>query len=785
MASSKKDKGSNSRERKPKSNITEQIKDIYYKDLPSELQKDLMEIHKMISAACHDEWQNHNYDDIRNSGWAKSMYDEFMEMPMGERNTGSARLYKKKNRYSCMIQITGHVPNNREDINHELFHEFIRSVHQTLRPKVRRKFDMALVCESEHGEHFEGFDVWPKQKVAKMLWEKFPDVKVIEDKPYTDKEVTESVHDYMFEKATVHVIHFDELPRGLRKKVSAMNFDIARHVKNNAPTDMKNTKEFKNFLAEIAGNGSTTSDIGYTEIRDGHKVTGTIIVIPDVNLHPFGMNAMKIKKLIKAGAEIAVEELDSDITKHVKYTGSSVVLELIPEYAEKLLEYAGDNGAKTESYVSHVEELDESICTMKDPELKKTSIYKGESVDDDFTEAATSMATNAMTTIVDIGDIFVKRRNAGSKNNDVSQSWANAIAITVTKGLLSRWAPGYREFNIHIAGKPGIVEFKLPRMDTGFVSRYVKGRENVRGFLRQDPTITMVVAPDVFMTMRNGRDLLRFVEQGVKYYSSGIEMCSDKFSTVFPKLKREVREAMGNTKLSGVIAAVFRMFTTFEDVRLNKKKIFDVSNEDIDAVASFVKRIGSEYPYGSRRETQEIIKKLKGLIDSFNESTSYDKNLTEIRGLAYAIDECVDFILSDEWKRINEVWMCEQVDIDKTYHHEDPAVAYLQEANKIKRLKKIPRDLVAYITIEAESIRDANDKMMIASYCLGKLDIVEWYIELIDTNNPKYVVPHTRPYLVELRTQLLDCYKNIMATKLPEKKDRPYIDVKYPPGYEG
>lgn len=41
-----------------------------------------------------------------------------------------------------------------------------------------------------------------------------------------------------------------------------------------------------------------------------------------------------------------------------------------------------------------------------------------------------------------------------------------------------------------------------------------------------------------------------------------------------------------------------------------------------------------------------------------------------------------------------------------------------------KRLKKIPSDLVSYILIETEAIRDANDKMMISSYCLGKLELV-------------------------------------------------------------
>ena len=116
---------------------------------------------------------------------------------------------------------------------------------------------------------------------------------------------------------------------------------------------------------------------------------------------------------------------------------------------------------------------------------------------------------------------------------------------------------------------------------------------------------------------------------------------------------------------------------------------------------------------------------------------------------------------------------------------QNPEVRLLTEKFGVKKLKKIPTDLVAYITIEAESIKDANDKMMIASYCLGKIEIVEWYIELLEVGSNKYIVPHTKPYLESVRTQLLACYKKIMATPIPKQQERPLIDVQYPKGYEG
>ena len=102
-----------------------------------------------------------------------------------------------------------------------------------------------------------------------------------------------------------------------------------------------------------------------------------------------------------------------------------------------------------------------------------------------------------------------------------------------------------------------------------------------------------------------------------------------------------------------------------------------------------------------------------------------------------------------------------------------------------KRLKKIPSDLVSYIQIETEAIRDANDKMMISSCCLGKLELVNWYLELLEVGSKKYIVPQSKAYLEMVRDQLMACHKEIMAVKTTKPGERPLLDIKYPKGYEG
>ena len=102
-----------------------------------------------------------------------------------------------------------------------------------------------------------------------------------------------------------------------------------------------------------------------------------------------------------------------------------------------------------------------------------------------------------------------------------------------------------------------------------------------------------------------------------------------------------------------------------------------------------------------------------------------------------------------------------------------------------QKLKRIPYDLVSYIQIETEAINDLNDKQMISSYCLGKLEIVEWYLELLEVGSKKYVVPHSKKELERIRDELVECHKNIMSVKVKKSSDRSLIDIKYPKGYDG
>lgn len=111
--------------------------------------------------------------------------------------------------------------------------------------------------------------------------------------------------------------------------------------------------------------------------------------------------------------------------------------------------------------------------------------------------------------------------------------------------------------------------------------------------------------------------------------------------------------------------------------------------------------------------------------------------------------------------------------------------AYFTEFAFGKKLEPIQQNQLDYIAVRIETMKTVNDKMMILSYINSKLELCDYYMQLL--NDPKlakkYKVPHsmntlkqTKAYLEKLRELALN--KSI-------QKDERNIVVYYPAGYEG
>ena len=116
-----------------------------------------------------------------------------------------------------------------------------------------------------------------------------------------------------------------------------------------------------------------------------------------------------------------------------------------------------------------------------------------------------------------------------------------------------------------------------------------------------------------------------------------------------------------------------------------------------------------------------------------------------------------------------------------------PTGIYMREFGLFgkKKLEKInPYDL-DYIDLKIDQISSDVDKMMIVSYIHNKMDMVNFYLDILEdpTASKKYNVPHGTNYLLSVKKQLELLRDKAMKKAVPPKL--PDIYVAYPAGYEG
>ena len=98
---------------------------------------------------------------------------------------------------------------------------------------------------------------------------------------------------------------------------------------------------------------------------------------------------------------------------------------------------------------------------------------------------------------------------------------------------------------------------------------------------------------------------------------------------------------------------------------------------------------------------------------------------------------------------------------------------------KPKKLKPIPRDIIPYITVSMNDIHDANDQAMLSGYTCSKIELVDFYITVLDTQDARYIVPHNRPYLEMMKRELERLLSEILKIRPINRSDQIWR-VNYP-----
>ena len=313
------------------------------------------------------------------------------------------------------------------------------------------------------------------------------------------------------------------------------------------------------------------------------------------------------------------------------------------------------------------------------------------------------------------------------------------------------------------------VKFKFP--DESFPKRFLDGRETLANHCNQEKNINITISDDIFRDAKESKSIIEFFNSIISHWNQ-LDEKADMVFNAFNMLDKDIKAILLNVDtLRPILRYLFQLIMVYRDFDINEKDCFKVNPTHI---ALFVKFIGNCIAIkGNKSKEEKALDILREMYKELGSDLNSDLNRF-IMGLEKYYQRKYD----------EKIAMEADMRIESNCIRPEERRFY-QESFTVKRLKKLPRDIVTYITIETENITTNNDKMMIASYCISKLEICEWYIALLNTESKKFIVPHDKPYLDWMRTELLRCYKNIMNTKVVNPAKRPIIDIQYPEGYEG
>lgn len=201
------------------------------------------------------------------------------------------------------------------------------------------------------------------------------------------------------------------------------------------------------------------------------------------------------------------------------------------------------------------------------------------------------------------------------------------------------------------------------------------------------------------------------------------------------------------------------------------KKVTDV-NDDMKKMALFTKDAFDQF---KKRETALLEYTINEMIKDCN-SIYVESLLTEIKN---------DFFFENEnssvtkEKRLNFLY-------ERAEELEEEFIATEFFGLGKKTLKRIDPAEIDYAVIKLKNIKSNSDKMMVVSYLHSKLDMVEYYIAIL--NNPKqakkFNIPYSLKELEDLKTYLNELITDAINFKLPDRL-RGGLLVAWPEGFEG
>lgn len=348
----------------------------------------------------------------------------------------------------------------------------------------------------------------------------------------------------------------------------------------------------------------------------------------------------------------------------------------------------------------------------------------------------------------------------------ISDSDLNTVSNEFTKKyVLPKTGKKITEFKLKLdnSKSESIFEIEAPSVEDSAVEGILTGKTDLYGIITSKKSISIKGTSEFFLGSKGSNDLYYFCENSVKYWMKSLKKLCNFIQNKFIHLDSKMKTLIKSTELKKIIAATVHQCLIFREAKITSHGIFSDQEKELKKLmVDWLFKKLNEYK-DPEKDKEKIIKSFETLLKSYKESVFVSELKNDSVRFFESMVKLYRGEFSKEIKEAEDNFINENTDYFPPKQYQ---TKILMETFGVKRLKKIPSDLLPYIRMQIDRISDENDKMMLASYTLSKIEIVEWYIELLTVGSNKYVVPHTLPQLQRILQELNFCYKKIMSTRI-------------------
>lgn len=367
----------------------------------------------------------------------------------------------------------------------------------------------------------------------------------------------------------------------------------------------------------------------------------------------------------------------------------------------------------------------------------------------------------------------------------VSDSNLSVISTEVTKKMLPKsYGRKFSEFKIKTdsSAKGSCFEFEVEAIPDSSVAEILDGKLNLYDLISAKKIISVKATPKFLTDSKGTNDFYYFCDGAIKFFAKDLKKLCNYIQHEFVKLDSKMKDLIKSTELKKVVSAAVYQCLIFKEAKISSHGTFSTQEKELKKIMSgYVFKTLKSYKEPEKNK-DEIIKTFDTMIKGYKESNFSSVMNDNLIAFFESAKKLYNGNYQKEIKQAEQNFINNSIDWRPAERVETQV---LVEKFGVKRLKKIPSDLLPYIRTQIDRIEDENDKMMLGGYTQSKIEIVEWYIELLTVGSDRYIVPHTLPQLQRILQELNYLYKKIMNTRATGYSGKPvsYPGSQYPPGY--